>query len=61
MKNDGYDNENSDLVLRTGDALINHNPTHGVLRKYTIHGMLGQVRGGVRRVEACACVLFGVP
>lgn len=45
VKNEGYDNENSDLVLRVGDVVVHSNPTHGVLRRYTIQHMLGQVRG----------------
>jgi hypothetical protein len=43
-RNEGFDNENSDLVLYVGEALINQNPSAGISRKYVIQDMLGQVR-----------------
>lgn len=39
----GFDNENSDLVLYVGEALMNHNPSAGISRRYVIQDMLGQV------------------
>jgi dual specificity protein kinase YAK1 len=47
-RNEGYDNDNSDLILRVGDTLVNHNPSHGITRHYLIQSMLGQVRACVR-------------
>ena len=41
-KNDGHDNENSDLILYVNDALINHQPNNGICRRYVIQEMLGQ-------------------
>lgn len=43
MRNDGHDNEHSDLVLYVNDSLMHHNPSTGVSRAYTIQEMLGQV------------------
>lgn len=45
VKNEGFDNENSDLILYVGDVLLHHNPSSGISRKYVIQDMLGQVRG----------------
>lgn len=36
VKNDGYDNENSDLILYVNDVLINHQPSSNICRKYAI-------------------------
>ena len=45
IKNDGHDNEHSDLVLYVSDALVHNNPSSGTIRTYTIQEMLGQVGG----------------
>lgn len=52
-KNEGYDNENSDLILYVNDALINHQPSSGICRRYVIQEMLGQ--GTFGQVVACWC------
>jgi len=46
VKNDGHDNEHSDLVLYVSDVLVHNNPSNGTSRTYTIQEMLGQVRAG---------------
>lgn len=43
VKNEGFDNENSDLILYVGDVLLHNNPSSGINRKYVIQEMLGQV------------------
>lgn len=53
VKNDGHDNEHSDLVLYMSDTLVHNNPSSGTVRTYTIQEMLGQVRG---LAVAVACV-----
>lgn len=50
-KNDGHDNENSDLILYVNDVLINHQPSSGICRRYVIQEMLGQgTFGQVRKI-----------
>ncbi|KAL6747277.1 kinase-like domain-containing protein [Haematococcus lacustris] len=57
VKNDGYDNENSDLVLAVGDCLLNHNPGSGVSRSYCVQDMLGQ--GTFGQVASCWSDVLG--
>ena len=51
VKNEGHDNENSDLILYVGDFLINHQPSSGISRQYMMQEMLGQ--GTFGQVVSC--------
>eukprot|EP00798_Chlamydomonas_sp_ICE-L_P024982 gene24982-10644_t len=56
-KNDGYDNENSDLILCVGDPLTNQQPGGVAMnRHYVIKDMLGQ--GTFGQVVSCWCDEF---
>ncbi|GFH22245.1 uncharacterized protein HaLaN_19678 [Haematococcus lacustris] len=57
VRNGGYDNENSDLVLAVGDCLLNHNPGSGVSRSYCVQDMLGQ--GTFGQVASCWSDVLG--
>ncbi|EFJ45990.1 hypothetical protein VOLCADRAFT_30949, partial [Volvox carteri f. nagariensis] len=52
VKNDGYDNENSDLIMHVNDVLVNGQPG-AVLRHYVVSEMLGQ--GTFGQVVSCWC------
>ena len=56
-KNDGHDNDNSDLILLVNDVLVNHQPLSGINRVYVIQDMLGQ--GTFGQVVACRCDDWG--
>lgn len=53
VKNDGYDNENSDLILYVNDVLINHQPSSNICRKYAIQ-VCGKGVPGYYAVIECA-------
>eukprot|EP00798_Chlamydomonas_sp_ICE-L_P017976 gene17976-24382_t len=53
IKNEGYDNENSDYILYVGDSLINQQPSNGISRTYVIREMLGC--GTFGQVASCWC------
>ncbi|KAL6755195.1 kinase-like domain-containing protein, partial [Haematococcus lacustris] len=57
VRNGGYDNENSDLLLAVGDCLLNHNPGSGVSRSYCVQDMLGQ--GTFGQVASCWSDVLG--
>lgn len=56
VRNDGYDNEHSDLILIIGDPLI-HYQSSGSTRHYVISDMLGQ--GTFGQVASCWCEELG--
>ncbi len=56
VKNDGYDNESSDLIMHVNDVLVNGQPG-AVLRRYAVQEMLGQ--GTFGQVVSCWCEELG--
>lgn len=51
VKNDGLDNENTDLIMYVNDALVNCRP--GLTKTYVVQEMLGQ--GTFGQVVLCVC------